>query len=68
MTETKYNPKQCEWHGKNIDTVMDDLYGNGTEGIKVRFARLETRVKLMLSIEFLLLSGVMALVIKTFTG
>lgn len=68
MVYEKFNPKECEWHRENIDQIMKDLYGNGSEGIMVRFARLETKQKLMLAIELLLLSGVLTLVIKTFTG
>lgn len=68
MTNGKFNPKECEWHRDNIDKIMNDLYGNSGEGIMVRFARLETKAKLMLAIELLLLSGVVALVFKTFIG
>ncbi len=61
MTEINFTPKQRE-------KILDDLYGNGSEGLMVRFARLETKVKYMLTIELLLLSGVVALVAKTFIG
>jgi hypothetical protein len=68
MPDEKYNPKTCEWHREDLDQIMKDMYGNGQEGILVRFARMETRAKLMLTIELLLLSGVAALVLKVFTS
>ena len=64
--EKEFDPTKCKYHETDSDDLKDDLYGNGSEGLKVRFARMETRVKLMLTIEVTLLIGILSLVIKTF--
>jgi hypothetical protein len=64
--ESKFNPTQCEWHTNDIADLKHTLYGNGDEGLKVRFARVETKVKIMLTIEISLLLGMVSLIIKAF--
>ena len=61
-----FDATKCKWHEDEIHEMKRDLYGNGNEGMKVRFARLETKVKLMLSLEVMLLAGMASLVVKAF--
>ena len=56
----------CRWHRQDIEAIKHDLYGNGTEGMKVKIVRMETKFKIMLTIEISLLLGMVSLLIKTF--
>jgi len=63
-----FNEERCRNHSEMIRELKHDIWGNGDEGLKVRFTRVETKVKIMLGLELTLLAGMASLLFKAFVG